>query len=154
MHESSQKLQLLRHSLEKCLQENKQQPPLQPAGPIEVSGDLPSPGGSSRERPLMLSSPSFPSLRPASLTGNAANHRVHTKLIFFSAHQSQSGGKKKQRRHFHHCRSPAVLCGVMDSPFFGQGLAYADLRQWIIRKCNLLVLDGAVVSQSKKKKAL
>lgn len=40
----------------------------------------------------------------------------------------------------------------MDSPFFGQGLAYADLRQWIIRKCNLLVLDGAVVSQSKKKK--
>lgn len=40
----------------------------------------------------------------------------------------------------------------MDSRFFGQALAYADLWQWIIGTCNLLVLDGAVVSQSKKKK--
>lgn len=72
VHESTQKLQLLRHSLEKCLQENRQQTLLQPAGPTDVSGDLPSPSGSSHGHPWMPGSPSFPSLRPASLTGNAA----------------------------------------------------------------------------------
>lgn len=76
VRESSQKLQLLRHSLEKCLQENNQRPALQPAGPTEVSEDPPSPGGSSRGRPWMSSSASFLSLRPASLTGIIAHHHV------------------------------------------------------------------------------
>lgn len=73
VHESSQKLQLLRHSLEECLQGNNQRTLLQPAGPTNVSGDLQSPEGSSRARPWMSNSPSFPSLRPASLTGIAAH---------------------------------------------------------------------------------
>lgn len=85
VHESSQKLQLLRHSLEKCLQENNQRPSLQPAGPTDVSGDLPSPGGFGPGRPWLSDSPSFPSLRPASLTGTAAPHHVRTGLLFFSA---------------------------------------------------------------------
>lgn len=83
VHESSQKLQLLRHSLEKCLQENNQRPALQPAGPTAVSGELQSPSGSSRGRLWMSNSPSFPSLRPASLAGT--HRHDHTRPVFFSA---------------------------------------------------------------------
>ncbi|XP_034548579.1 serine/threonine-protein kinase N2-like [Notolabrus celidotus] len=69
VQESSQKLDLLRLSLEKCLKEKKQEPPPQPpAGGVEPSNGPPSPQNSSPVCRLS-SSPSIFSIRPASLTG-------------------------------------------------------------------------------------
>ncbi|XP_053276702.1 serine/threonine-protein kinase N2 [Pleuronectes platessa] len=69
VHESSQKLDLLRRSLEKCLEEKSQEPePQQPAGGVHPSQGPPS---SQYQRPgcPLSTSPSVFSIRPASLTG-------------------------------------------------------------------------------------
>ncbi|XP_060927552.1 serine/threonine-protein kinase N2-like [Limanda limanda] len=69
VHESSQKLDLLRRSLENSLDEQSQEPePQQPAGGVHPSQGPPS---SQDQRPgcPLSTSPSVFSLRPASLTG-------------------------------------------------------------------------------------
>lgn len=68
--ESSQKLDLLRLSLEKCLNEKSQEPPQPPpAGGVGPSEGAPtSPQDSRPGRPLSTS-PSVYYIRPASLTG-------------------------------------------------------------------------------------
>ncbi|XP_040897927.1 serine/threonine-protein kinase N2-like [Toxotes jaculatrix] len=68
VQESSQKLDLLRLSLEKCLMEKNQEPPQQPAGEADPSEGPPSPQNSRPGCPLSTS-PSIFSIRPASLTG-------------------------------------------------------------------------------------
>nr|XP_020450764.1 serine/threonine-protein kinase N2-like [Monopterus albus] len=69
VQESSQKLDLLRLSLEKCLKEKNQEPLLQPAGGVGPSWGPPSPQSSRPGCPLLSTSPSISSVRPASLTG-------------------------------------------------------------------------------------
>ncbi|XP_047197265.1 serine/threonine-protein kinase N2 isoform X2 [Hippoglossus stenolepis] len=69
VHESSQKLDLLRRSQKKCLDEKSQEPePQQPAGGVHPSQGPPS---SQYQRPgcPLSTSPSVFSIRPASLTG-------------------------------------------------------------------------------------
>ncbi|XP_073321815.1 serine/threonine-protein kinase N2-like [Pagrus major] len=68
VQESSQKLDLLRLSLEKCLKENNQEPLQQPEGGVDHSEGPLSPQ-SSRPECLLSTSPSIFSIRPASLTG-------------------------------------------------------------------------------------
>ncbi|XP_036954518.1 serine/threonine-protein kinase N2-like [Acanthopagrus latus] len=68
VQESSQKLDLLRLSLEKCLKENNQEPLQQPDGGVDHSEGPPSPESSRPGCPLSTS-PSIFSIRPASLTG-------------------------------------------------------------------------------------
>ncbi|XP_074527397.1 serine/threonine-protein kinase N2-like isoform X2 [Halichoeres trimaculatus] len=68
VQESSQKLDLLRLSLEKCLKEKSQEPLQVPAGGADASSRPPSP---QNPTPVcrLSSSPSIFSIRPASLTG-------------------------------------------------------------------------------------
>lgn len=66
--ECSQKLHLLRQSLEKRLQENNREDRQPPAGGTDGSEEPPSPRSSTPRCPLPAS-PSLLSLRPASLTG-------------------------------------------------------------------------------------
>lgn len=73
VQESSQKLDLLRLSLEKCLKETNQEPLQQPAGGAGLSEEPPSPDSSRPGRPVSTS-PSIFSIRPASLTGIIANY--------------------------------------------------------------------------------
>nr|XP_046241830.1 serine/threonine-protein kinase N2-like [Scatophagus argus] len=68
VQESSQKLDLLRLSLEKCPMENNQEPLQQPAGGADPSGG-PPPHHKSRSGCPLSTSPSMFSIRPASLTG-------------------------------------------------------------------------------------
>uniref|UniRef100_A0A665WQP8 protein kinase C n=1 Tax=Echeneis naucrates TaxID=173247 RepID=A0A665WQP8_ECHNA len=68
VQESSQKLDLLRLSLEKCLKEKNPEPVEQPAEGVDAPEGSPSPQNS-RPGCLLASSPSFFSIRPASLTG-------------------------------------------------------------------------------------
>ncbi|XP_070819639.1 serine/threonine-protein kinase N2-like [Chaetodon trifascialis] len=68
VQESSQKLDLLRLSLEKCLKENNQEPLEQPAAGVNPS-DKPSSPCSARPGCPLSTSPSNFSIRPASLTG-------------------------------------------------------------------------------------
>ncbi|XP_070760042.1 serine/threonine-protein kinase N2-like [Enoplosus armatus] len=68
VQESSQKLDLLRLSLEKCLKEKNQEPPQPPAGGVDPPEGPLSPQNSRPDCPLS-SSPSVFSIRPASLTG-------------------------------------------------------------------------------------
>ncbi|KAM7018756.1 serine/threonine-protein kinase N2-like [Tautogolabrus adspersus] len=68
VEESSQKLDLLRLSLEKCLKEKSQESLQLPAGGAEPSNTPPSPQNSKPVCPLSTS-PSVFSIRPASLTG-------------------------------------------------------------------------------------
>ncbi|XP_041792581.1 serine/threonine-protein kinase N2-like [Chelmon rostratus] len=68
VQESSQKLDLLRLSLEKCLKENNQEPLEQPAAGVDPSDRPPSPRSSRPGCPLSTSLSNF-SIRPASLTG-------------------------------------------------------------------------------------
>lgn len=69
VQESSQKLDLLRLSLDKCLKEKSQEPPEQPDE--EVDSSLGPPKSPLNPRPgcLLSTSPSIFSIRPASLTG-------------------------------------------------------------------------------------
>ncbi|XP_026199141.1 serine/threonine-protein kinase N2-like isoform X2 [Anabas testudineus] len=69
VQELSQKLDLLRLSLEKCLKEKNQDPPLQPTGGADPSEGPLSTQTSSPKGPMLSSSPSIFSIRPASLTG-------------------------------------------------------------------------------------
>ncbi|KAI3372115.1 hypothetical protein L3Q82_006963 [Scortum barcoo] len=66
--ESSQKLDLLRLSLEKCLRENNQEPVRQPVGGVDPS-EGPPPPQNCRPGCVLSTSPSIFSIRPASLTG-------------------------------------------------------------------------------------
>uniref|UniRef100_A0A8P4KJ33 Protein kinase C n=1 Tax=Dicentrarchus labrax TaxID=13489 RepID=A0A8P4KJ33_DICLA len=68
VQESSQKLDLLRMSLEKFPKENNQEPLQQPAGGVEPSEGTVSPQNS-RPGCSLSTSPSIFSIRPASLTG-------------------------------------------------------------------------------------
>ncbi|XP_056888343.1 serine/threonine-protein kinase N2-like isoform X2 [Takifugu flavidus] len=68
VHECSQKLELLRLSLERCLKENSQESLQPPAGRTDGSEEPPSPHSSTSRCPLSTS-PSLLSIRPASLTG-------------------------------------------------------------------------------------
>ncbi|XP_065807956.1 serine/threonine-protein kinase N2-like isoform X1 [Labrus bergylta] len=68
VQESSQKLDLLRLSLEKCLKEKSQESLQPPAGGVDPSNTPPSPQNSRPVCPLSPS-PSIFSIRPASLTG-------------------------------------------------------------------------------------
>ncbi|XP_068166319.1 serine/threonine-protein kinase N2-like [Antennarius striatus] len=68
VQECSQKLDLLRLSLEKCLKESNQEPPKQPEGAGDPT-DRPPSQESSRGGSLLSPSPSVLSIRPASLTG-------------------------------------------------------------------------------------
>ncbi|XP_053182228.1 serine/threonine-protein kinase N2-like [Scomber japonicus] len=69
VQESSQKLDLLRLSLDKCLKEKSQEPLEEPAGEVESSSGPPkSPQNAGPGCPLSTS-PSIFSIRPASLTG-------------------------------------------------------------------------------------
>ncbi|XP_040010616.1 serine/threonine-protein kinase N2-like [Xiphias gladius] len=68
VQESSQKLDLLRLSLEKSLKEKNPEPLQQPAGGVDPSEGRPSPQNSRPGWPLSTS-PSVFSIRPASLTG-------------------------------------------------------------------------------------
>ncbi|XP_074495594.1 serine/threonine-protein kinase N2-like isoform X1 [Sebastes fasciatus] len=69
VQESSQKLDLLRLSLEKCMKETNQEPLQEPpAAGVDPSEGPPSPQDSRPGRPLSTS-PSIFSIRPASLTG-------------------------------------------------------------------------------------
>ncbi|XP_070690458.1 serine/threonine-protein kinase N2-like isoform X2 [Pempheris klunzingeri] len=68
VQESSQKLGLLRLSLEKCLKEKKQEPLQQPAGGVDPLEGPPFPQNS-RPGCHLSSSPPIFSIRPASLTG-------------------------------------------------------------------------------------
>ncbi|XP_045891961.1 serine/threonine-protein kinase N2-like [Micropterus dolomieu] len=68
VQESSQKLDLLRLSLEKCLKEKNQEPLQQPAGGVDPSEGPPS-SQNSRPGCSLSSSLSIFSIRPASLTG-------------------------------------------------------------------------------------
>lgn len=70
VQESSQKLDLLRLSLEKCLKENNQGPTTACRGgqPVNLSEEPPSPRSSRPGCPVSTSSSIF-SIRPASLTG-------------------------------------------------------------------------------------
>ncbi|KAM9360896.1 serine/threonine-protein kinase N2-like [Symphorus nematophorus] len=68
VQESSQKLDLLRLSLEKCLKENNQESLQQPAVEVDPS-ERPSSPQNSRPGCLLSTSPSIFSIRPASLTG-------------------------------------------------------------------------------------
>ncbi|XP_076587365.1 serine/threonine-protein kinase N2-like isoform X2 [Chaetodon auriga] len=68
VQESSQKLDLLRLSLEKCLKENNQEPLKQPAAGVSPSDGPPSPCSARPGCPLSTSPSNF-SIRPASLTG-------------------------------------------------------------------------------------
>ncbi|XP_026178368.1 serine/threonine-protein kinase N2-like isoform X3 [Mastacembelus armatus] len=69
VQESSQKLDLLRQSLEKCLKEKNREPAQQPGGGVTPSEGPPSPQSSRPRCPLLSRSPSIFSIRPASLTG-------------------------------------------------------------------------------------
>lgn len=68
VHECSQKLELLRLSLERCLKESSQESLQPPAGRTDGSEEPPSPHSSTSRCPLSTS-PSLLSIRPASLTG-------------------------------------------------------------------------------------
>ncbi|XP_031161899.1 serine/threonine-protein kinase N2-like [Sander lucioperca] len=68
VQESSQKLDLLQLSLEKCMKEKNQKPLQEPAGGVDPSEGPPSPQDSRPECPLSTS-PSIFSIKPASLTG-------------------------------------------------------------------------------------
>ncbi|XP_043967481.1 serine/threonine-protein kinase N2-like [Gambusia affinis] len=68
VQESSQKLELLQLSLEKCLQEQNHDSPRPPAEAIDPLEGTPSPEDRRSLRPLPTSSSIFP-VRPASLTG-------------------------------------------------------------------------------------
>ncbi|XP_071339926.1 serine/threonine-protein kinase N2-like isoform X3 [Trachinotus anak] len=68
VQESSQKLDLLRLSLENCLKEKNREPLQQPAGGVDTSGGTLSTQNSTPGCPLSTS-PSIFSIRPASLTG-------------------------------------------------------------------------------------
>lgn len=68
VQESTQKLDLLRLSLEKCLKENNQELVQQPAGGVNPA-ERPLSPHSSRPGCLLSTSPSILSIRPASLTG-------------------------------------------------------------------------------------
>ncbi|XP_067376005.1 serine/threonine-protein kinase N2-like isoform X3 [Channa argus] len=69
VQESSQKLDLLRLSLEKCLKEKKQELSQQPAEGVDSSEGPPSTQNSTPKCPMLSSSPSNVSMRPASVTG-------------------------------------------------------------------------------------
>uniref|UniRef100_A0A7N8YM66 protein kinase C n=1 Tax=Mastacembelus armatus TaxID=205130 RepID=A0A7N8YM66_9TELE len=71
VQESSQKLDLLRQSLEKCLKEKNREPAQQPGGGVTPSEGPPSPQSSRPRCPLLSRSPSIFSIRPASLTGTS-----------------------------------------------------------------------------------
>uniref|UniRef100_A0A3Q3XAL8 Protein kinase domain-containing protein n=1 Tax=Mola mola TaxID=94237 RepID=A0A3Q3XAL8_MOLML len=68
VQESAQKLDLLRHSLEKCLKENNQEPQQQPAGGVHLSEGPQSPHSSRPGCPVSPTLSVF-SIRPAFLTG-------------------------------------------------------------------------------------
>eukprot|EP00066_Takifugu_rubripes_P024566 XP_011613832.1 PREDICTED: serine/threonine-protein kinase N2-like [Takifugu rubripes] len=71
VHECSQKLELLRLSLERCLKENSQESLQPPAGRTDGSEEPPSPHSSTSRCPLSTS-PSLLSIRPASLTAEVS----------------------------------------------------------------------------------
>lgn len=75
VQESSQKLDILRLSLEKCLKEKNQDPLQQPTGGVDPSTGPLSSQNSSPKEPVLSSS--FFSIRPASLTG------INTDLVVF-----------------------------------------------------------------------
>lgn len=99
MQESSQKLHLLRQSLEKCLKENNQEDPQPPAGRTDGSEDPPSPRSSTPRCPPSTS-PSLLSIRPASLTGghHLQFYTDNKKVIVFQSKRSLDGGEKKERK--------------------------------------------------------
>lgn len=69
VQESSQKLDLLRLSLERCLKEKNQEPLQQLAAGVDPLEGPPSPQNSRRPGCPLSTSPSMFSIRPASLTG-------------------------------------------------------------------------------------
>ncbi|KAM7391077.1 hypothetical protein PAMP_021793 [Pampus punctatissimus] len=69
VQESSQKLDLLRLSLDKCLKDKRQEPVEQPAGEIDSSLGSPKSPQNPRTGSPLSTSPSIFSFRPASLTG-------------------------------------------------------------------------------------
>ncbi|XP_059193544.1 serine/threonine-protein kinase N2-like [Centropristis striata] len=69
VQESSQKLDLLRLSLENCMKEKSQEPQQEPAAGGDPAEGPPSPQPDSRPECPLSTSPSIFSIRPASLTG-------------------------------------------------------------------------------------
>uniref|UniRef100_A0A674NAE8 Protein kinase N3 n=1 Tax=Takifugu rubripes TaxID=31033 RepID=A0A674NAE8_TAKRU len=136
VHECSQKLELLRLSLERCLKENSQESLQPPAGRTDGSEEPPSPHSSTSRCPLSTS-PSLLSIRPASLTG------VHH-LQFYSDNKTDNFSKglwmKKQ----------ASACG-------GFKMSTKQILKYILRKMSrfsaevsaVLRLDARVVGQTR-----
>lgn len=95
VQDSSQKLHLLRQSLEKCLIETNRENLQPPAGRTDGSEEPASPHSSTPSCPLSTS-PSLLSIRPASLTGvNHLQFYIANKTEYFSVKMSldEKGGE-------------------------------------------------------------
>lgn len=153
VHESSQKLELLRLSLERRLKENSQESLQPPAGRTDGSEEPPSPHSSTSRCPLSTS-PSLLSIRPASLTGvhhlqfYSDNKTYHfLKGLWMKKHieregASARGGFKMSTKQIlkYILRKMSRFPGAS----WGLSMVYRTLTSggWIIRTCNLLVLDS------------
>lgn len=137
MRECSQKLELLRVSLEKCLKENNQESLQPPAGRSE---EPPSPHSSTPKCPLSTS-PSLLSIRPASLTG----------VQSFTVVLCVCGWKKRKEGWLValEMSTKQILKYILRKwagSLVSWGLSTVHRRLtsggWIIRTCNLPLLDS------------
>ncbi|XP_029915279.1 serine/threonine-protein kinase N2-like [Myripristis murdjan] len=109
VQESSQKLELLRLSLDRCLREATEERPRRPDGGGEQPAGPPSPGNPPQARllPPLSTSPSALSIRPASLTGKLEVKLLGCEGLLDS--QSDSEDPSPNRRLGSSAEASAVL---------------------------------------------
>ncbi|XP_019127942.1 serine/threonine-protein kinase N2 isoform X2 [Larimichthys crocea] len=109
VQESSQKLDLLRLSLEKCLKENNQELIQQPVGEVDPS-EGPKSLHSSRPGCPLSTSPSIFSIRPASLTGKLEVRLLGCEDLLKPLTNTE------QENHLSHTENSSPAAHQMDGP--------------------------------------
>ncbi|TMS03203.1 Serine/threonine-protein kinase N2 [Larimichthys crocea] len=148
VQESSQKLDLLRLSLEKCLKENNQELIQQPVGEVDPS-EGPKSLHSSRPGCPLSTSPSIFSIRPASLTGKLEVRLLGCEDLLKTSDKHRAGKpSESHRKQFTRCSPDGrTLCGDQRGAQAGHQSGRSDTlggRQQHVLGSDVLHPTGAV----------